>query len=128
MDWCPWRSSILATGGGTRDRTIRFWDIDDKKEERCVEVESQVCNIKFMSKYKEMVTSHGYVENNICVWKVSGMNRISSFGKHDARVLHVALSPDEKVMASVSADENLKFWKLAGDEQAVRKKASIDFR
>lgn len=128
MDWCPWRSSILATGGGTKDKTIRFWDVDDKREERCLEVESQVCNIKFMSRYKEMITSHGYVQNNICVWKVSGMNCISSFGKHDARVLHIALSPDEMVMASVSADENLKFWKLADGEQVAKKKVSIDFR
>lgn len=128
LDWCPWRSSILATGGGTKDKTIRFWDVDDKKEEKCLDVESQVCNIKFMSRYKEMITSHGYVQNNICVWKVSGMNCISSFGKHEARVLHIALSPDEKSMASVSADENLKFWKLANDDQTMKKKASIDFR
>jgi hypothetical protein len=23
--WCPWQSSLLATGGGTNDHTIHFW-------------------------------------------------------------------------------------------------------
>lgn len=128
MDWCPWRSSILATGGGTKDRTIRFWDVNDRCEEKRYEVESQVCSIKFVSRYKEMVTSHGYVENNICIWKANKMKCISSFGKHDARVLHMALSPDQCVVASVSADENLKFWKLVEDDRVSRKKDSVDFR
>lgn len=24
--WCPWQNNLLATGGGTADRTIRLWN------------------------------------------------------------------------------------------------------
>lgn len=26
LAWCPWQSNVLASGGGTADRTIRFWN------------------------------------------------------------------------------------------------------
>ncbi|CAG2063338.1 unnamed protein product, partial [Timema podura] len=26
LSWCPWQPNILASGGGTADRTIRFWN------------------------------------------------------------------------------------------------------
>ena len=26
MSWCPWHTKTLATGGGTSDRTIKFWN------------------------------------------------------------------------------------------------------
>eukprot|EP01052_Picozoa_sp_SAG31_P032976 SAG31_NODE_3672_length_4001_cov_3.839313_3_plen_186_part_00 len=26
LAWCPFRSNLLASGGGTADRTIRFWN------------------------------------------------------------------------------------------------------
>lgn len=26
--WCPWQSSLLATGGGTDDRTIKMWNVN----------------------------------------------------------------------------------------------------
>lgn len=32
LAWCPWQSSILASGGGTADRTIRFWNCNTGKE------------------------------------------------------------------------------------------------
>lgn len=25
MSWCPWRSNVLATGGGNNDQTIKIW-------------------------------------------------------------------------------------------------------
>jgi len=26
LAWCPWQNNVLASGGGTADRTIRFWN------------------------------------------------------------------------------------------------------
>ncbi len=33
MAWCPWQSNGLATGGGSNDRTIRFWNTDTSNHE-----------------------------------------------------------------------------------------------
>ena len=27
LAWCPWQRNLLATGGGTSDQTMRFWNI-----------------------------------------------------------------------------------------------------
>lgn len=120
LDWCPWKSSILASGGGSNDKSIRFWDITTGNCERNFTVTSQVCNIHFLTKYKEIITTHGFSENNINLYKESNFNLISSFGKHDNRVLYSALSPDQSSLISLAGDENLKFWKI--NEQIENKK------
>jgi len=28
MAWCPWQSHLLATGGGTNDHCIKFWNTE----------------------------------------------------------------------------------------------------
>lgn len=30
ISWCPWKSNILATGGGKNDRTLKIWNEDMK--------------------------------------------------------------------------------------------------
>lgn len=27
LAWCPWQRNLLATGGGSSDKTMRFWNI-----------------------------------------------------------------------------------------------------
>lgn len=29
--WCPWQPHVLASGGGTADRTIRLWNCNNGK-------------------------------------------------------------------------------------------------
>jgi cell division cycle protein 20 (cofactor of APC complex) len=31
LAWCPWQRNLLATGGGTTDKTMRFWNIENGK-------------------------------------------------------------------------------------------------
>lgn len=31
LAWCPWSTNILASGGGTADRMIRFWNCNTGK-------------------------------------------------------------------------------------------------
>ncbi|TBU16143.1 WD40 domain-containing protein [Ordospora colligata] len=128
LAWCPWRSGILTSGGGTKDMTIKFWDVTENKLERSIDTHSQVCTLTYLPKYKEIISSHGYSENDIRIWKASTMSLISSFGKHGSRVLHVAPSPDGSELASASADENLKFWKLFSVEKPVPRRDSLPFR
>ncbi|KAG0442127.1 Anaphase-promoting complex subunit cdc20 [Dictyocoela muelleri] len=121
LAWCPWRNGILASGGGTKDKTIRFWDVENKKQEKIINTTSQVCTLNFVPKYKELISSHGYSENNINLWKVSTMKKIFTIGSHDARVLHTAISPDGCTFVSAAADENLKFWKILEPEKKTKR-------
>ena len=42
LAWCPFRSSLLASGGGTADRTIRFWNTSSGTLRNTVDTKSQV--------------------------------------------------------------------------------------
>lgn len=128
LDWCPWRSNVLATGGGAKDKSIKLWDTNDGLCLRSVAVESQVCSLQYLSRYKELVTSHGFVENDLKLWHVTGMRLQTSFGSHEGRVLHTALSPDQCSIVSLGADESLKFWKIADRPKAAWKRDSIGMR
>lgn len=29
MAWCPWLPNVLVSGGGSNDKTIKFWNADN---------------------------------------------------------------------------------------------------
>ncbi|CAG2102375.1 unnamed protein product, partial [Medioppia subpectinata] len=41
MDWCSWKSNTLCTGGGSKDKTIKFWDIFNQTPLKTIETASQ---------------------------------------------------------------------------------------
>ncbi|KAI5190006.1 cell division cycle 20, cofactor of APC complex [Nematocida minor] len=112
INWCPWKKGILSTGGGTNDRSIRTWDVDKGICLNTLDTGSQVCSILFSERYKEIITTHGYSDNNISVWKYCSMRKIGTLNGHSGRVLFSALSPDGQTLATCASDENLNFWSL----------------
>jgi WD40 repeat protein len=42
VSWCPWQPKTLATGGGTADRTIKFWNTATGNLLQSVDTGSQV--------------------------------------------------------------------------------------
>ena len=69
LAWCPWQKSILASGGGTADRTIRFWDMTTGSAVNAVDTHSQVCALQWSVHDRELVSSHGYSHNQLILWK-----------------------------------------------------------
>lgn len=82
--WCPWQRNILATGGGTADRTIRIWNAQDGANLQSVDTGSQVCAIQWSNHYKELVSSHGFSDNQLIVWKYRDMSKVRSFKRVDS--------------------------------------------
>jgi cell division cycle protein 20 (cofactor of APC complex) len=50
----------LATGGGTSDQTMRFWNIETGRIINTVDVDSQVCSLIWNKKDREILSSHGF--------------------------------------------------------------------
>ncbi|XP_045769215.1 cell division cycle protein 20 homolog [Maniola jurtina] len=111
LAWCPWSAGILASGGGTADRTIRIWNVNTGANLNTVDTKSQVCSIIWSTHYKELVSAHGYAQNQIIIWKYPMLSRVTELCGHEARVLHLALSPDGTTVLSAAADETLRLWK-----------------
>lgn len=67
--WSPHESGLLASGGGTADRCIKFWNTKIGVEVNSIDTKSQVCNLMFSKSSNELVSTHGYSDNAIMVWK-----------------------------------------------------------
>ena len=76
LAWNPHQHGQLASGGGTADRTIRFWNTLTGTETECIDTGSQVCNILFSKNVNELVSTHGYSQNQIIIWKLPQMKQI----------------------------------------------------
>lgn len=63
--WSPHHHGLLASGGGTADRCIRFWNTLTGQPMQCVDTGSQVCNLAWSKHSSELVSTHGYSQNQI---------------------------------------------------------------
>lgn len=121
LAWCPWQKHVLASGGGTADRMIRFWNVSDGRFINAVDTHSQVCALQWSQHDKELVSSHGYSHNQLILWKYPSMVKVAELTGHTSRVLHMAQSPDGTTVVSAAADETLRFWKILGPDAAERR-------
>ena len=112
MAWCPWQRHILATGGGTKDKTIKVFNCDSNKIIKNVETGSQVCALLWNEKEREIISSHGFNKNQITIWNYQKMRKICELKGHMSRVLYLTMSPDNNNICSGSGDETLRFWKI----------------
>ncbi|KAI8818765.1 WD40 repeat-containing protein [Fimicolochytrium jonesii] len=112
LAWCPWQLNTLATGGGSHDRTVHFWNVATAGKLASVETGSQVTSIIWSTEYKEFFTAHGFPNHHLSIWKYPSLTKIGDLEGHESRVLHTALSPDGQTVATGASDENLKFWKV----------------
>ena len=110
--WSPHQHNILASGGGTADRTIRLWNTTTFEPIFKVDTGSQVCNLVFSKSSNELVSTHGYSLNQINVWKLPNMQKIKTLTGHSFRVLYLSLSPDGQSIVTGAGDKTLKFWNI----------------
>lgn len=112
LAWCPWQSNLLATGGGSHDRMIHFWNTTSGARTNSIDTGSQVTSLKWSTSYKEIVSSSGFPDNSLSIWSYPTLVKNVEIPAHESRVLHSCLSPDGQMLATAAADESLKFWKV----------------
>lgn len=110
--WSPHQHGLLASGGGTADRCIRFWNTATNTSLNCVDTGSQVCNLVWSKNVNELVSTHGYSQNQIIVWRYPTMSKLATLTGHTLRVLYLAISPDGQTIVTGAGDETLRFWNV----------------
>ncbi|KAK4995709.1 substrate-specific activator of APC-dependent proteolysis [Elasticomyces elasticus] len=174
--WSPHQRGLLATGGGTADRCIKFWntistsqtaaspsatfstriglDLLDRSDRphsngnndsptppslltqseqsnphllRSLDTGSQVCNLLFSLNTSELVSTHGYSQHAINVWKYPSMQQVVSLTGHTYRVLYLAMKPDGTTIVTGAGDETLRFWEVfkRGKDEQTTKSTSV---
>ncbi|KAI1774610.1 WD domain-containing protein [Hypoxylon cercidicola] len=112
LAWCPWNMNLLATGGGSYDRHIHFWNTTSGARVNSIDTGSQVTSLRWSTSYREIISSSGFPDNSLSIWSYPTLVRNIEIPAHESRVLHSCLSPDGQMLATAAADESLKFWKV----------------
>ncbi|ORX39456.1 WD40-repeat-containing domain protein [Kockovaella imperatae] len=112
--WSPHQRGVLASGGGTADKKIRFWNSLTGGLVKELDTGSQVCNLMWSKNSNEIVSTHGYsggpVQNQIHIWRYPSMTQVATLTGHTYRVLYLAMSPDGQTIVTGAGDETLRFW------------------
>jgi cell division cycle protein 20 (cofactor of APC complex) len=125
LDWCPFNRGLLASGGGSADRTIKFWNTMSGSLTQSIDTGSQVCSLIWSKHQRELCSSHGFSENQLILWKYPSMTKVQEFKSHTARVLNMEMSPDGRSVVSVGADETLRFWDIFGPPPQSRRRENF---
>ncbi|KAJ8516930.1 hypothetical protein ONZ45_g5809 [Pleurotus djamor] len=124
LAWDPHINGVLATGGGTQDKHIRFWNVGNGTMLNELDTGSQVCNLIWSLTSHELVSTHGFssttAQNQICIWKYPNLNMVASLTGHTNRVLYLAMSPDGETIVTGAGDETLRFWNAFPKNSGVR--------
>ncbi|KAL5269841.1 hypothetical protein ACHWQZ_G003343 [Mnemiopsis leidyi] len=110
--WSPHQHGLLASGGGTADQYIRFWNTLTGQPLQSVHTGSQVCNLAWSKTTHEFVSTHGYSQHQILVWKYPSLQQVVCLTGHHCRVLYLAMSPDGQSIVTGAGDETLRFWNV----------------
>ncbi len=113
LDWCPYQRNVLASGGGTNDQTIKIWNVNTSSMIWSHHTGSQVCNMRFSKTSKELVSTHGYSQNQIILWNASDLKNLTSMNVltgHSNRVLYLSMSPATGSIVTAAGDETVRFW------------------
>ncbi|KAG0349086.1 substrate-specific activator of APC-dependent proteolysis [Podila minutissima] len=121
IDWNPHSSGVLASGGGTVDKHIRFWNTNTGQAIGAYDTGSQVCNLVWSKTTNELVSTHGYSQNQVFVWKYPSMEQIAVLKGHTYRVLYLSLSPDGQTIVTGAGDETLRFWNVFQKSKVERR-------
>ncbi|OCH89426.1 WD40 repeat-like protein [Obba rivulosa] len=133
LAWDPHVSGILATGGGTADKHIRFWNVANGSMLNELDTGSQVCNLTWSLTSHELVSTHGFssttAQNQICIWKYPSLDMVASLTGHTHRVLYLAMSPDGETIVTGAGDETLRFWNAfpKRDNHEARRESRLDY-
>ncbi|PNS13874.1 hypothetical protein CAC42_1365 [Sphaceloma murrayae] len=168
--WSPHTRGLLATGGGTADRCIKFWNTTSSNQHsanqtlaynaaastesiglgtfsapitmtggddaanalptnpnliRSHDTGSQVCNLMFSSLTNELVSTHGFSQNAISIWKYPSMSQVVSLTGHTYRVLYLSMSPNGETIVTGAGDETLRFWDVFGGKSKEKRESGM---
>jgi WD40 repeat protein/TolB-like protein len=96
----------------SKDKTIRLWDVDKKKELKSLTGHKMGVNCIAFSPNGLLLASGGN-DKKVIVWNLEKGTEEKVFTGHKRKVLAVAFSADGSLLASAGEDKIVKLWDLS---------------
>lgn len=125
LAWSPHQAGMLASGGGVADKCIHLWNTTNDVTVKSVDTGSQVCNLIWSNNVNEIVSTHGYSQFEVAIWKASSMTRFATLPGHSQRVLYLTISPDGRKIATGSGDHSVRIWDVFPAAKACMKSTRV---
>lgn len=126
--WSPLNPSLIATGGGSNDRSLRLWSTDTGQLVSAVATGSQVCNLYWNAKRHVILSTHGFSQNTICLWKGSDASNITCFKIHTNRVLYMAASPNNEQVLTAAPKDHCYIWNMFASDAQLSERTMFSLR
>ncbi|KAI3404272.2 hypothetical protein KGF56_002911 [Candida oxycetoniae] len=117
LSYCPWTNSLLATGGGSKDRKIRFWHTTSGTLLNEFYTDGQITSLIWSKYKKEIVATFGFggstKSNLMRVYSYPDMTpTVEVNSACNLRILSAATSPDFCSICVASNDSTIRIYEL----------------
>lgn len=116
LSWNPDISTLLASGGGSNDQKIHFWNTNSGIRVNTIDTGTQISSLHWgqsTNNKREIVATGGEPKNAISVYNYENRLKVAEIiNAHESKIISSQLSPDETTLCTIGGDENLKFFKV----------------
>lgn len=114
--FCPWAPNLLATGGGSNDRHLRFWHTKSGTLLRQLHTHKQITSIAWSLGHREIVVTFGFDEESpstlVAIYGYPKLDIKAKVIAKDRRALSADTSPDQTKIAVVTSDGTVRLYQL----------------
>ncbi|CAL9728068.1 meiosis-specific APC/C activator protein Ama1p [Monosporozyma unispora] len=130
--FCPWSKSLLATGGGTKDKIIKFWHTGTGTLINQINTENQITSLVWSKHHKQIVATFGFGDLKtpllLTLYNYPTLEPILQVQTpHPLRALSSAISPDGSSICVATTDETIRFYELWDSKDELLIKEAQDF-
>ncbi|CAK7349154.1 unnamed protein product [Dovyalis caffra] len=127
LAWCPFQGNLLASGGGGADGCIKLWNAHTGACLNSIDTGSQVCALLWNKNERELLSSPGFTQNQLALWKYPSMVKMAELTGHTSRVLYMAQVIIQglkvRMVCTAAGDEPLRLWNVFGVPELAAKVA-----
>ena len=116
--FCPWMPNLLATGGGSRDKHIRFWHSKSGTLISKFKTKGQITAVIWSRSKKEILVTFGFGDHNekndiLSVYSYPSMKlKIKVTAPPDMRILTADISNDFSSICTSISDQSVRIYNV----------------
>lgn len=115
--FCPWAPGLLATGGGSNDRHLRYWHTGSGQMLGAINTKRQITSVFWSSQVKQILVTFGYLtcpEHVVAaVYAYPGKIPVAEArSREPLRALSALVAPDETSVAVAANDGTVRVYNL----------------